>query len=258
VFIIFRQPVIKETEMKQDKKSSKGKIISAQSPDHSEMTPLANENMMRRDWLKSVMIGGVGLGLFGIPLALSAEEEKAVGCPRIIRVSKNMRARIVEYQCKPCQCGNDRVYLISFVFKGELYSNKVCDESLKMIPDKSIATGKLSFTLRGGICPETRNQILWGCHEGKATLYAPTGKPLFDAALFGTEGVNPQASVAAKRCCWPYAEGALRGNGAEEMKTCSICTTYHIKVPFNANDPCTKTPPSALSMQLDGTLKCPC
>jgi|GEM_PF-1730737 len=244
--------------MKQDNKPSPDKIITAESYDLSETTPHANEGMMRRDWLKSVMIGGVGLGLFGIPLTSSAEEEKNLSCPRIIRVSKNMRARIVEYQCKPCVCGNDRVYLISFAFKGELYSNKACDESLKLIPDKSIASGKLSFTLRGGLCPETRTQMLWGCHEGKASLYAPSGKPLFEAALFGTEGVNPQASVAAKRCCWPYAEGALKGNGAEEMKACSICTTYHIRVPFNANDPCTKTPPSALSMQLDGTLMCPC
>jgi hypothetical protein len=235
--------------MNHDHKPSTGKIITADAHDLPESIPSANEGMMRRDWLKNALMGGIGIGLFGIPLTSFADEGKGIDCPRITRVSKNVEAQIVQYTCKSCLCGKDRVYLIKLDFSGPVISNQVCDESLKLIPDKSIMKGSLSYTLRGGLCPDTKTPMLWGCHEGKIMLYAPTGKPLFEATLSGTEGVNSQAT-ASKRCCWPYGEGAL--------KACNICATYLLKVPFNFKDPCVKTPPASLYMQIDGSLMCPC
>lgn len=240
--------------MTQDNKPSTNQIITADANDLPESTPNVNEGMMRRDWLKNVMIGGVGLGLFGIPMPTFAEDELALaGCPRIIRVSKNIKAEIVQYVCKSCLCDKEQVFMITFDFKGLVFSNKVCDESIKMIPDKSIMNGSLRYTVRRGLCPETKMSALWGCHEGKVALYNPAEAQLFAIPMAGTYGVNPQAS-ATKRCCWPYAEGLLKGKGEK----CSICCTYHMTVPLNPVNPCTKTPPNSLYMQFDGSLMCPC
>jgi len=240
-----------------DNKTPTGNIVTAGSGDLSRSAPLASEGMMRREWLKNVMIGGVGLGLLGIPMPSLAAEQGDMKCPKIIRVSKDLKAEIYRYFCKHCLCGKDRVFSVTFDFKGLLYGNKACDESLKMIPDRSIVKGSLKYTLRSAICPETRKQLLLGCHEGKLFLYSPSRSSLFGATLYGTQGVNPDKS-SAERCCWPYAEGALRARGTEEMTGCAICSSYHLKVPFNQFDPCTKTPPKELYMQFDGSLMCPC
>lgn len=243
--------------MNQDSTPSSDRIIKTESCDHSGSAPASHEGIMRRDWLKSVMIGGVGLGLFGIPLPSFGEESAITGCPRIIRVSKNVNARIVRYQCERCMCDKDQVFLIKCDFSGTLLANKACDEAANMIPDKSIAKGSLKYTLRSGICPDTRTPMLWGCHEGRLMLYAPSGRMLLDVPLAGTHGVNPDLS-SSKRCCWPYADGAFRDKGTEELKACMICASYLLKVPFNFSNPCTKTPPNPLIMQLDGTMMCPC
>ncbi len=106
--------------MNQDNKPSQGNIISTPSCDNSKSAPFSDEGLMRRDWLKNVMLGGVGLGLFGIPMPTLAEEQTGMKCPRIIRVSKNLEARIDRYNCESCLCGKERVSESIWILKGNL------------------------------------------------------------------------------------------------------------------------------------------
>jgi hypothetical protein len=242
--------------MTQDNKPSTNKIITADPHDLPESTPIANEGMMRRDWLKNALMGGVGLGLFGIPMPSLASIIPSTACPRITRVSKNLTANVVAYKCTPCDCTKTKGYLITLEFSGPLTSNTACDESVPIIPDKSIAKGILKFALRSGICPKTEKAHLFGCHEGKLDLYTPAGAQILTSALEGTYGFDPRASLDA-RCCWPNAQGTLKGTGLDKLKSCTICTTYYLPIPFNLSDPC-KSNFKSFAMQLDGTIMCPC
>lgn len=217
---------------------------------------VAADGLKRREWLKTVMMGSIGIGLFGISFPSYGEELKLLTCPRVLRLSKDLSAEIRQYSCKPCECAGERVYSIAFEFKGLLKNNFPCDESIQLIPDNSTMLGSIRMTLRGGLCPKTKKSHLWGCHEGKFELYGPNTGILFAGPLSGAFGFDPRADGNA-RCCWPYGEGVLRGRGSEKLQNCDICSIYHLKIPFNMDNPC-KTPPKMLTMHVDGTVMCPC
>jgi hypothetical protein len=218
---------------------------------------VAVDGLKRREWLKTVMMGSIGVGLFGISLPSYGEEQKLLTCPRVLRLSKDLSAEIRQYSCKPCECAGERVYMIAFEFKGLLKNNIPCDESGKLIPENSTMLGSLRMNLRRGLCPKTKKSHLWGCHEGKFELYGPNTGMLFAGSLSGAFGFDPRTNGNA-RCCWPYGEGVLRGKGVEKLQNCEICSIYHLKIPFNMDNPCASTPPKMLTMHIDGTVMCPC
>ena len=222
----------------------------------------ADEGLGRREWLKSV--GGLGLGLFGIALPSFGQEIKKVSkiskldhCPHMLRLSKGLTAEIRKYICKPCKCKDERVFKITFEFKGLLTSYNICDKSQPMIPNQCTMKGSLVINLLGGECSKSGKPILWGCHKGKFMLFGLKTERIFEGTLSGTFGVDPRTS-GEDRCCWPYGSGYLQGKGIDKFKGCTLCSTYLLKVPFNQHNPCTKTPPKELAMQFDGMLMCPC
>jgi hypothetical protein len=215
-----------------------------------------NDGSGRREWLKNIMMGSVGLGLFGMALPSFGEEKNLTACPRILRFSKDLTADIGGYQCGTCVCKDQKVYSITIVFKGVLASNRICDEAVQLIPERTIMTGQVNLTLRAAKCPDTGRANLVGCHEGKYDLIDPRSVKLFSGAFSGTWGVDHRATGVA-RCCWPNGEGALRGSGIDNLKDCSICSTYLLAIPLNLTEPCAK-PTRPLTMRIDGSVMCPC
>jgi hypothetical protein len=245
--------------MNQDNKPSANKIIASSAQDMPESAPNANEGIMRRDWLKNALIGGMGLGLFGLPMPTFAGILPTT-CPRMTRVSKNLAVKTIEYSCTPCECNKVPVYRIKLDFSkpasGIITNNTVCDKSSDVILAQSTATGIITFLLTPGTCPKTGALQLYGSHEGTINIFHPSGAQILTLTLEGTYGVDPRASLDA-RCCWPNAQGTLKGTGLDKLKGCTLCATYYIPIQFVASDPC-KNPVKSLAMQFDGSLMCPC
>jgi len=232
---------------------------STQEAQGNDLHPIGELN--RREWLQYAAVGGLHLGLLGSALPAFGQEAEKATCLYMVKLSKGIRADISSYKCSPCRCavGNEMitVFRIEFEFKGQLTNYQICDDSLRQIPQRSTVKGAFKFTLRNGKCEESKKPILWGCHQGRFELYDPKTRRIFSGSLSGTNGFDPRTS-GEERCCWPYGAGYLRGKGIEALKECEVCASYLLKVPFNEENPCTKTPPKELAMQLDGMVICPC
>lgn len=236
-------------------------LVNIPSDETEELrNPASVEGLTRRQWLKHVMMGSIGVGLSGFSLPTFAEETALSRCHHILRVSKDLSAEIRKYACTSCECKKVTVvtvYTVSFDFKGLLQGNTYCDETVKLMPENSTMVGSIKMILRRGACPQTDKPQLWGCHDGRFEIYGSNTDKIFSGTLSGTFGVDHRA-VKLDRCCWPNGEGVLRGKGFDKYRDCEICATYQLNVPLNMGNPCTKTPTKALKMQFDGTVKCPC
>ena len=227
--------------------------------EEKEMLP--NGKMSRREWIRFAMIGGLQLGILGSTLPAFGQRTDKGECLYMVKLSKGFSADIDNWDCSRCLCkiGNKEItiFRIKFDFNGKLTSYTICDDSIKHIPQSSIMKGTLEFDLSTSKCKKRKDTILWGCHQGKFDLYGPKKGMLFAGYLSGTNGFDPRTS-GEERCCWPHGTGYLEGKEKDTKYGCEICASYLLKIPFHAIDPCTKTPPKKLSMQLDGIIKCSC
>jgi hypothetical protein len=238
--------------------------LSAEQCDHQ---------LGRRRLLTTVAAGAVGLGLAGATNTTAAQDRELAEpkdaelptidpsklkltkrCPDLRKVSKYLRARMYLGTCEKCPCGKDVNFIVPYHLRGLLYSNRPCDETADIWPDRTEVAAEGTMTLRQTKCEKGLHLV--GCNEGTLKIYGKSAGVV--AEMFGTQGFETHATGEARCCAFNHGEGTLKGHGYEKLEGCRLCVSYANRLyKLDPEDPCSMRSIS-LSANWDGVLICHC